>query len=147
MSTVKPKPKSAATSGTGLSTAPSVFVQTVLSSLNKSCGQQQIEAIEKFRKNSIIQCKTQITLIQTSKIPLHNLVQEDVERELEEAQTAKQVAFYTPQNSFEQYIQEINSLSDKIAELEDKLVIIQEEIEDEQERIKSFQEIQAILES
>lgn len=142
MSTAKTKAKVAPTT-----TGPSVFVQTVLSSLNKSCGQQQVEAVEKFRKNSIIQCKTQITLIQTSKIPLLNLAQEDIERELEEAKVAKQAAFYTPQNSFEEYIQGINDLSSSIAELEDKLEIIQEEIEDEQERIKSFQEIQAILES
>jgi hypothetical protein len=102
--------------------------------------------VESFRKKSVIECNTQITLLQTSSLPLLLLSKEEIERNIEEAKTAKDKAMYTIADSFENYINSINQCSSKIADLEEELEGISEKIEYIESQIKMYEKIKEILE-
>lgn len=102
--------------------------------------------VESFRKKSIIECNTQITILQTSKLPMLNLSKEETNRNIEEAKECKEKAMYTIADSFEKYIANINMYSTKIADLEEELETIDEDIEFIESQIKMYEEIKAVLE-
>ena len=140
--------KKTTTKTTKVSTAKtSSFVDKVLQLSNKSQEQKEREAVEKFVKDSIIDCKTQITLIEISELPKLQLKKEQFQRTLGELTEEFEKSKFTIKPDFTQYVHARDEFRRKISTKQNEIARLDEEIRQENERLKQFNEILADLQS
>jgi hypothetical protein len=122
------------------------FAQRVLANLNKDEATLQQEQVDEKVADFIIDCNTQITLINTGSIPKLNALLAKAKKELTKAKAASKNAAMSILNfDFEGLVQEIEGKKNVVIDAEAAVADIQREINQEEESLKNFQELLEVL--
>lgn len=128
-----------------MSTKTSKFVQTVLKSLNKTEKELQQEKVTTFVEDSVIDCRQQISTLETSVIPSLKLKLERQQTSLEKAKKNYENVRFSIANTFQDYVANRENALDRIDFEQEAIRKIEQELAQEEKQLKGFKDILADL--
>lgn len=119
------------------------FEDQVLARINMSDEEKLTIRVSDKIARMRIDCQTQITMIETSDIPLANQKLAEAKRDLLEAKKGLAESYYeiSPDDTYESYAENINSHSAIVSKCERKIMSIEGEIADANTQIKAHKAI------
>ena len=129
----------------GATTKVSNFTSKVLAEFNKSDKEKQMESVEDFRLNAIIETESVIGSLNTNVIPLLELDLKKAERTLESAQKEYEKARFSKTYSYQDYLEKRKSALSNIRYAEDTIDAIKGKIDGQKAQLAMYQQILADL--
>jgi len=117
------------------------FKQKVLKGLNKTEKERQEEAVQTFIDDSIIECETQIALLETSYLPKAQNELKRANNSLDKAKKAYEDVKFSTYPSFEEYVEAREDALDNIDDAEGRVKSAENDIENINKQIAKFKEI------
>jgi len=116
------------------------FVNKLFAEQNKSNDQKQMEALEEKVKKAQIACRSQISILETSSIPMAQLELESAELELTEAKSFLEKARFQDFTDYKDYVANKEEAKDAVEDAENAVKQAKQKIEDLQYQVKVHQE-------
>ena len=132
-----------ATTPKTVTTVTNKFVKAVLAELNKTEAQKQQEAVEEFVESSVIDCKTQIALQETSELPRAEMLVRKAENDLVKAKKALVKARFSTSSSFDSYLSNREYALDQVEEAEMFLKSAKQAVSDVKAQIATLKDVLA----
>lgn len=126
-------------------TVQNKFVAAVLKELNKSEQDKQLESVQEFVENSVIECETQIALLKTAELPKAQQQLKKAQNQLVQAEKAFEKARFSMSSSFDSYVENREFALDRVDDAKQAVAEAEQVIKNVQTRIATFEEILADL--
>jgi hypothetical protein len=123
------------------------FITAIIEDCNKSEQDVLIEEATIFIEDSIVECETQISLIQTSLLPSLNNKLMRANSALGKAQIAFEKSRYKTSSSFASYVDNRSTAEHSVDIAEQNIAVINCEIDDANEQLEKYEEILKDLKS
>jgi len=117
------------------------FKQKVLKGLNKTEKERQEEAVQTFIDDSIIECETQIALLETSSLPKAQNELKRANNSLEKAKKLYEEQKFSTASNFEEYVEAREIAEDHLSYCEDNVKKAENDIQNINKQIAKFKEI------
>lgn len=125
----------------GATTKLSNFTTNVLKEYNKTDAQKQLESVEDFRQNAIIETESVIGSLQTNTIPLLELSLKKAERTLETAEKNYEKSRFSTASSYRDYLDNRAYYRREVRDAQNTIDSINRSIEGEQSQLNLYKEI------
>jgi hypothetical protein len=125
----------------GATTKLSNFTTNVLKEYNKTDAQKQLESVEDFRQNAIIETESVIGSLQTNTIPLLELSLKKAERTLETAEKNYEKSRFSTASSYREYLDNRAYYRREVRDAQNAIDSINRSIEGEQAQLNLYKEI------